>query len=671
MFTDMVGYSALSQRNEALALELLEEHRRLLRPLFPARGGREIKTIGDAFLVEFASALEAATCAVEMQRALHTRNVAAAPDRRILVRIGLHAGDVVHKAGDVFGDGVNIAARIEPLAEAGGICVSEDIARQVQNKLAGCTLVKLGAGELKNIAVPVEIYRLSLPWQERRLALADRAAFLFAKKSVRRALVAAAAVLVLAGAFWLRRPAAANAAGAEKRLAVLPLRNVGGDAHDEYFAEGMTEELISSLSSLHELSVIARTSITKFKDTRLDVGEIGRALDVGSVLEGSVRLMGERARITVSLVDVATQKTLWTQEFNPTIKDVFAVQSAIAMSVTEALKVRLLAGEKSQLERRGAGDPEATRAYLLGRSELNQRTGPAVINAIGHFTQAVALDPSFALADAALAEAYTLAGNAGYGNLPRDEAIRHARDFATRALAKDDSLAEAHAAHAYVLFRIDWDWAGAEAGFRRALALKPGYARAHEQLGLLLAILRRFPEAMTEFQRARDLDPLSLTVRNGVGRALHFQRRYDEAIAQFQQALALDPKFPESHFNLGLTYLAMGRYDEAIATLETALQLSNNRTVIAAMLGVAQGFAGRKVEAQRIYDEMLAKSESPYYLAILSAGLGQNDRAFRYFDAAVAQRDGVMIYMAAEPVFAALAADPRFGVFLRKMGLSP
>jgi Tfp pilus assembly protein PilF len=283
----------------------------------------------------------------------------------------------------------------------------------------------------------------------------------------------------------------------------------------------------------------------------------------------------------------------------------------------------------------------------------------------------VALDPSFALADAALAEAYTLAGNAGYGNLPRDEAIRHARDFATRALAKDDSLAEAHAAHAYVLFRIDWDWAGAEAGFRRALALKPGYARAHEQLGLLLAILRRFPEAMTEFQRARDLDPLSLTVRNGVGRALHFQRRYDEAIAQFQQALALDPKFPESHFNLGLTYLAMGRYDEAIATLETALQLSNNRTVIAAMLGVAQGFAGRKVEAQRIYDEMLAKSESPYYLAILSAGLGQNDRAFRYFDAAVAQRDGVMIYMAAEPVFAALAADPRFGVFLRKMGLSP
>ncbi len=670
MFTDMVGYSALTQRDESLALELLEEHRRLLRPLFPARGGREIKTIGDAFLVEFASALDAATCAVEMQQALHAHNLAAPPDRRIQLRIGLHAGDVIHREGDVFGDGVNIAARIEPLAEAGGICVSEDVARQIQNnKLADCALVKLGAGELKNISVPVEIYRVVLPWQKRRLALADRAAFFFAKKSVRRAFVTFAAAAVVLAVLWLRRPAGPMAPGTEKRLAVLPLVNLGGEARDEYFADGMTEELISSLSSVRELSVIARTSIAKFKGTKLDVAEIGQALSVGWILEGTVRMAGEQARVRVSLVEVASQKALWTQEFSPTIKDVFAVQSAIAMSVSDALKVRLLAGEKSQLTRRGAGTAEANREYLLGRSQLNKRTGDGVMKAIEHFTHAVAEDPGFALAIAGLAEAYTLAG-AGYGTLPRDDANQHARDYAVRALQLDDTLAEAHAALAYVKFRIDWNWADAEAGFKRALALKPGYARAHELFGLLLVILRRFPESMAEFKRAQQLDPLSLSVSNGLGRALHFARRYDEALAQFNRTLELDPQFPEVHFNTGITYLAMGRYDDAIASLELALKLSNNRTVIAAMLGTAEGFAGRKADAQKIYDEMVAKSEAPYYLAILSAGLGETDRAFKYFDEAFAQRDGILIYMAVEPAFGQLATDPRFGQLVKKMGLS-
>jgi TolB-like protein/class 3 adenylate cyclase/tetratricopeptide (TPR) repeat protein len=670
MFTDMVGYSALTQRGESLALQLLEEHRRLLRPLFPTRGGREIKTIGDAFLVEFASALEAATCAVEMQQALHTHNLATPPERRIRLRIGLHAGDIVHREGDVFGDGVNIAARIEPLAEAGGICVSEDVARQIQNhELAGCTLVKLGAGELKNITVPVGIYRLVLPWQKRRPAFADRAAFFFAKKSVRRALVVVAAATTLLAVLWLRRPVASAGPAAEKRVAVLPLVNLSGEARDEYFADGMTEELISSLSSVRELSVIARTSITKFKGTKLDVAEIGRALSVGWVLEGTVRMAGEQARVRVSLVDVASQEALWTQEFTPTIKDVFAVQSAIAMSVSHTLKVRLLAGEKSQLTRRGAGSAEANREYLLGRSQLNKRTGDAVMQAIEHFTHAVAEDPGFALALAGLAEAYTLAG-AGYGTLPRDEANRHARDYAVRAVELDDTLAEAHAALAYVKFRIDWNWADAETGFKRALALKPGYARAHEQFGLLLVILRRFPESMAEFQRARQLDPFSLSVSNGLGRVLHFERRYEEALAQFKRTLEIDPQFSEVHFNIGITYLAMGRYDDAIASLELALQLSNNRTVIVAMLGAAEGFAGRKAEARKIYDEMVAKSEAPYYLAVLSAGLGETDRAFKYFDEAFAQRDGILIYMAVEPAFAQLATDPRFDQLVKKMGLS-
>ena len=669
MFTDLAGYSALSQRDEALALQLLEEHRRIVRPLLGAHGGREIKTIGDAFLVEFASAVDAAACAVEIQRAHHTRNLTAPPERAIRMRIGLHAGDVIHREGDVYGDGVNIAARIEPLAENGGICLSEDVARPIANKLPGCALVRLGAGELKNITVPVDIYRLRLPWQKPRSAFAEQAAFFLAKKSVRRSLAVAAVAVAIVGAWWVRRPAGPETPAPVKRLAVLPLVNLGGEARDDYFADGMTEELISSLSSVGELSIIARTSVVKFKGTKLDVAEIGRALGVGSILEGSVRMAGEQARINVTLVEVASQQVLWTQEFNRNVSDVFAVQSAIAMSVTEVLKVRLLAGERSRLERRGAAHPEANREYLLGRSLLNQRTGDSVVGAIGHFTRAITLEPSFALPEAGLAEAYTFAGIAGYGNLPRDEAIRLARASAALALELDESLAEAHAALAYVKFRVDWDWPGAEAGLRRALALKPGYARAHEQLGLLLAILRRFPEAMTEFQRAQQLDPLSTSVSNGIGRVLHFERQYDKALAQFQRTLELDPQFPETHFNLGMTQLAMGRYEDAIKTLELALQLSHNRPVIAAMLGLAQGLGGRKEEARKLYEEMAARAESPYYLAIISLGLGETDRAFRQLDEALAQHDGIMIYLGVEPGTAMISSDPRYAALLRRMGL--
>jgi serine/threonine-protein kinase len=291
------------------------------------------------------------------------------------------------------------------------------------------------------------------------------------------------------------------------------------------------------------------------------------------------------------------------------------------------------------------------------------------VGAIGHFTRAITLEPSFALPEAGLAEAYTFAGIAGYGNLPRDEAIRLARASAALALELDESLAEAHAALAYVKFRVDWDWPGAEAGLRRALALKPGYARAHEQLGLLLAILRRFPEAMTEFQRAQQLDPLSTSVSNGIGRVLHFERQYDKALAQFQRTLELDPQFPETHFNLGMTQLAMGRYVDAIKTLELALQLSHNRPVIAAMLGLAQGLGGRKEEARKLYEEMAARAESPYYLAIISLGLGETDRAFRQLDEALAQHDGIMIYLGVEPGTAMISSDPRYAALLRRMGL--
>lgn len=670
MFTDMVGYSALTQRHEALALELLEEHRRSVRPILAAHGGHEIKTIGDAFLVEFASALAALACAVEIQRALRERNLASPPDRQVRVRIGLHAGDVVHREGDVFGDGVNIAARIEPLAEPGGICVSEDVARQFRSQ-ADFQLQKLGAGELKNISLPVDIYRVVLPWQQPRAF--GRLAFLLAKRSVRRGLLLAACAVVVGLALWFRTRG--GEAGPVNRLAVLPLENLSGDAREEYFADGMTEELISTLATIRDLDVIARTSVVKFKGSRPGLPEIGRALNVGSVLEGTVRVDADMVRINVRLVDVRSQKNVWGQEFTKPLKDVFAVQSAIAASVSEALKVELLSGEKSLLDRPAPATGDAYREYVLGRTQLGKRTGDGIVKAIDSFSRAIERDPGYAPAYAGLAECYTLAGVAGYGDLPREQAVELARSRAARAVELDDQLAEAHAALAYMKFRVDWDWAGAEAEFKRALELKPGVAHTHELFGLFLAIQRRLPEAAAEMQRARLLDPLSPSVSNGLGRVLHFQRKTEEAIAQFQRTLDLDPNYAEAHFSLGLTYLLQKRYDAAVASLGTAIRLSGNRQVMLAMLGLAQGLAGRRDEATRILEDLRSQARttavSPYYFGLLAVGLGDFDEAFRRFNEAAEQRDGIVIYLPVDPIADVIWSDPRFPALVRKLGLQP
>lgn len=669
MFTDMVGYSALTQKDEALALRLLEEHRHLLRPIFPKHGGKEIKTIGDAFLVEFSSALDASACAVAMQKTLFARNQES--PNQIQIRIGLHVGDVVYKQRDVYGDGVNIASRIEPLAEPGGICVSEDLARQIANKIE-YPLVKLGKGELKNIDMPVEIYRLMLPWNRRRSGVLDRLKFAYSQKRIRRATLAGLLFTVLALIILWRTSPMDSGSPPANRVAVLPFLNIGNDLHEEYFSDGMTEELISGLSKVRGLNVIARTSIAKYKGLKTNITDIGRELNVGTVLEGSVQMVSDRARIRVHLIEVQSQQQIWSQEYDREIKDVFAIQSDIAMSVTNALRVQLLSVEREQLQKRTTENNEAYRLYLLGRFHLNKRTGDEVMKSIDYFTQATQADSKFALAYAGLAEAYTLAGNAGYGSLPREQTIQNAKTYAAKALEMDESQAEAHASLAYVKFRIDWDWKGAEVEFKRALELKPGYARAHEWYALYLAIMKRLDESMVEMKKAQVLDPLSTSVSNGIGRIYHFAQKYDLAVEQFRRTIEMDPVYAEAYFSVGMTHVMMRRFDEAIPELKKAIGLSGNRLVMLSMLGLAYGIQGRVDETKKIFDEFTKLSHesyvSPYYFAILSVGLGNKDQAMDYLDKAYEERDGILIFLRIEPVASSVWPHPRFVALMKKMG---
>ena len=367
MFTDMVGYTALGQRNESLSLALVEEQRKLIRPILARHNGREIKTIGDAFLVEFLSALDAVRCAYDIQRAVREFNISLPEERRVHLRVGVHLGDVVESGGDISGDAVNVASRIEPLAEDGGVCVTRQVYDHVQNKFE-LKLASLGVKPLKNVSMPIEVYKMVMPWS-------------------------------------VETPAPSVQLD-KKRIAVLPFTNMSSNPEEGYFADGMTEELITSLSGVRQLTVIARTSVMGYKGTTKKVREIGRELEVGSVLEGSVRKAGSKVRITAQLIDAATEGHLWAQNYDRQLEDVFAIQSEIAEKVAGELRIRLVDSEKRTLEKKPTENTEAYTCFLRGRELFREETEASLRQAIGLFEKAIELDPRFARAYVGVAECH-------------------------------------------------------------------------------------------------------------------------------------------------------------------------------------------------------------------------------------------------------------------------
>ena len=402
MFTDIVGYSSLTQKNERLALELLEEHRKIVRPIVTRHNGREIKTMGDAFLIEFESALEATQCAIDVQKSIHDYNQQSIAERWIHLRIGIHLGDVLQRQSDVLGDAVNIASRIEPLAEADGICISQQVYDQVRNKI-DCPAEDLGPHQLKNIEYPINVYRV-LPLRENSE---------ITKISLDK-----------------------------KRIAVLPFLNISPDPNDAYFADGLTEELIARLSTISGFKVIARTSIMRFRGTTKSVGEIGKELKSGTVLEGSVRKAANRLRVTAQLIDATTEEHLWVQNYDRQLEDVFAIQTEVAQNVSDALETQLLREERENIEKKPTGDIGAYTFYLKGRYYWNERSRAALEKAIKYFNEAIRRDPGFALAYSGLADSYIVLVD--HGHLSRSDGFPKAKEAARKALELDETLAEAH-----------------------------------------------------------------------------------------------------------------------------------------------------------------------------------------------------------------------------------
>ena len=586
MFTDMVGYSALAQRDDKVALELLEEHRRLLREIFPRFHGTEIKTIGDAFLVEFGSALEAAQCAIEIQRTLAKRNHDVTSNRRIELKIGIHIGDVMHRGGDVYGDGVNIASRIEQLAGAGGICVSMDVERQIRNALEA-RFEKFGSADLKNIKLPMDLFRIVLPWEKGAESPAKRT-------SKKWPLLIPAAVLVilalLAGWWWMQpssknqQSAAAHALAAaptntpdQKSVAVLPFVNLSDDKGSEYFSDGVSEELLTVLQKIPGMHVAARTSAFSFKGKNATAQEIGQKLGVAYLVEGSVRKAAEAVRIAARLTRADTGEELWSENFTRDLKDVFAVQTELAETIVAQLRGQLtgagagsadkqkIQAEVQAAEKGGTKNLDAHEFYLQGRFYENRHSEKSAREALAAYQHAVALDPGFALAWAGVAQTnlWLAAFSTEGGQKGFDAHLASARDAVARALSIEPDLPNGLLARATIETNFDFNWNAAAQTVGKALALAPADPNIVIAAANLEIARGNMDRAIELYRKAVDLDPVNAQARSFLAFNLAATKRFAEARAEFPRVVELNSAAPWAHAGLGLSYLLENKFEEA------------------------------------------------------------------------------------------------------------
>jgi adenylate cyclase len=633
MFTDMVGYTKLSQSNESMSLQLLEEQQTVLRRILPKYSGREVKTMGDAFLVEFPSALQALECALEAQKTFHEMNTKREDGRRIHVRIGVHLGDVVHKEGDIYGDAVNIASRVGPLADPGGICFTQQVYDQVWNKFQQ-PMQNLGRRGLKNVEGLIEIHKVVMPWET---------------------------------------PSPGSDYSDVHRLAVMPLVNTSPDPNDSYFADGLTQELISTISSLGKLRVISRTSVMAYKNTTKKLSDIARELGVGTVLEGSVRKVGNRVRVSVELIDAKTDEHMWVSSYDRQLDDVFSIQSEIARQVASSLSIGIRAVEDDRLTKK-TSSAEAYQDYLRGQHHLMNTTELSLRKAVEYFSSAVFKDTDFAQAYSGLAKSYYILGNQSL--IPYDEAYELARSSVTKALQIDGELASAHAILGSLLLDHDWEFESALKELRNAVELNPSDSEAHLEYSRCLSSLGRMEEAIRHAEAAASTNPLDPSCLVNQGNMYLIAGREGEAMQCWRNAQELYPNNDILRVEIIRYYLVNERYSEAEAEFSKVSPSSEKQPWIMLLRGHLYGRQKKPAEALEIAKNLQGLCEKGYAseddVAFVYAGLSDREAFFGWMSRAVDLKhlDPVVLrnYRSFYP--AALSGDPRWIELLERAGMT-
>src|SRR5688572_8607004 len=665
MYTDIVGYTAMMQANEQKAVAVIKHYNSTLEKLAQQFNGQVLNYYGDGSLGIFPSATDALNCSLALQKEL--KNEPAVP-----LRIGLHIGEVFFEDAKALGDGVKVASRVQSLGQENTILVSGEIHDKIKNNPSFST-VSLGQFNFKNVDKPLEIFAVSneglfIP-QRRKMEGKLK------KKSGKKRFIIAASLIILfcaAGFLIYKRYFTEKAAivSNDQSIAVLPFTDMSPAKDQEYFSDGMSEELLNLLSKIHDLKVISRTSSFSFKGKNLDVRKIGKDLGVANILEGSVRKSGNTIRITAQLIEVENGTHLWSETYDREMKDVFATQDEISKMIVDILKIKLGGQQANQPSKSFTKNPEAYEDYLKGRYHWNTRTDEGIKKAIGYFEDAIKKDSNYAAAYSGLADTYLTLYD--YELMSFDESTSKAKDAAQRALRINANLAEAHNSLAHIDLH-EWKWKSAEEGFRKAIALDPTYILAHHWYALCLTAIGKTNEAVTQMEKARELDPLSTRINADLGMAYLSDKRFNEAIEQEKKTLELNPRSAGARWIRGMAYQQNKMFEQAIKDYQDALGLSHNNPNYLAALGHVYASSGNTAAAHKILDTLFVVSKqepvSPFFFALVYTGLNDKENALKWLEKSYEEKSGSVRYLKMEPRLQTLRNEPRYIALMKKIGL--
>ncbi|HET9334015.1 MAG TPA: adenylate/guanylate cyclase domain-containing protein [Gemmatimonadota bacterium] len=667
-FADIVGFTGLSSRDEDAALRMVDTFQAITRRVVGQMGGTVVKFLGDGGLAVFPSADGAVRAGLAVQREFQART--AESGSAAFLRVGIHLGEVVATPdGDVYGDGVNTAARIQDEAAPGQVVVSADVWRQIRQR-SGYRFDALGERALQGLEEPVRLY--AVDGTPEAIGSDESPSPVPRRRTGRTrpiALTGVAALGLAAIGWWLSargdmsNPTTAQAAST---IAVLPFTDMSPGGGQEYFGDGMTEELINALTKLEGIGVVSRTSAFAYKGQNLDVREIGRRLDVGNVLEGSIRVAGDRLRVTARLVEVENGRDLWSESYDREMKDVFVIQEEIARSIVSALEPEL-ASAGIVLVASGTENPEAYQLYLQGRYFWNQRTRESLARATELFEAAIRADTTYALAYTGMADVYSMLRGRGFMSVT--ETAEKQRAAAQKAIELDPGLSEAHTSLAQLLFEYDWDWDAAGREFQRALELDTRNANARHWYSHYLTAMGRTRESLEQSERAIEVSPYDDILREHLGWHYAMARDYERALEAQLRALEMNPT-GRTHAFLAFAYQALGRNAEALAACEKAMATFGEDALAMGFVGYVLGRLDHRRDALDLARDLELRGDQTYYaVALIHVALGDRNRALAWLERAYASHSPGLVYLSADPRLDDLRSDPRFVSLMDRMRL--
>ncbi|MEO6221464.1 MAG: FlgO family outer membrane protein [Ginsengibacter sp.] len=635
MFADISGYTAMMQEDEALALELRSRFKKKLEEEVAIHQGRILEFRGDGAMCCFSSTNDAVRAAIALQLDMQSSPV-------VPLRIGMHSGDVVLEGNSAYGDGVNIASRMESFAVPGSIFISGKVYDDIKNQ-KDIQTISLGKFVLKNVKEPVEIFAVS----NTGIIVPDKNNLKGkGKKGLENTSI-------------------------DRSIVVLPFVNMSNDPEQEYFSDGLTEELITNLSKLKEMRVISRTTSMQYKGTTKDIKAIGKENNVNYIMEGSVRKHGNNLRINAQFVDANSDTHLWAETYRGTVDDIFDIQEMVSEKIVEALRIQLTWEEQQLLEKRYTDSTEAYQLYLKGRHFWKQRNEEGLKSAIQHFDMALLKDPDYALALAGLADTYSLMGE--YTNISRRELFPKQMAAVNKALKIDNRLGEAHISLAISLMLNEWDWENSEKEFRTGIELSPKYATGHHWFAEWFLFMGRNGEAFREISLAVELDPVSQGILKDKGIFYYYTGQYNLAVNMGLMTLQVDPDFAPAYRLLSLAYQGLGKYGEAIDGNRRWGELTGNKIKTDIALADIYAVSDRREDAEKIIKQMevgKSLSANDYRgMAQVYSALGDTDTAFAWLEKSYAHHEESLCSLKIDPKMDPLRHDHRFNELLKKVRL--